>query len=143
MKKSKNGRKNGLKKGNNKTQFTKTNQPSAKAKSEGWHRKRLAKEFMDRIFDMQEMTIAEFEAAEKAMKKNKSEYTMRDLIAKNYIKKLAESEKFMIDWLDRHVGKVRAIEDKPEADTLPQRITVTVINRHRTWDDNGNIVEVD
>lgn len=135
-------KKNGLKKGNKKTQFSKTNQPSPKARSLGWERKRLAKEFMDRIFDKQEMTIAEFEAIEKAMKKKKSEYTMRDLMAKNYVKRLMDSDKFILDWLDRHVGKVKSVEDKQEEqNTLPHKVTANVINKHRVWNDDGSITE--
>lgn len=38
-------------------QFSSEYQPTGESKSKGWERRRLAREFMDKVFEMQEMTI--------------------------------------------------------------------------------------
>lgn len=105
--------KNGVKNGKN-TQFSTENQPSGELKSNGWKRKRYAQEFMDRVMEYHDMTIAEFERIEKEVKDkmSKSKYTIRDLIAVNYVSKSLNKDKFLIDWVDRHVSK--ANYDKEE-----------------------------
>lgn len=134
---------NGVKNGQN-TQFSSDNQPSGEAKSQGWQRKRLAREFMDRIFEMQEMSIKQFEAMESKMEKSKTKYTMRDLMARNYIRKMVNSDKLLLDWLDRHIGKPPKFDEREEqADTFPRKVAIHIMNKHRTWDEDGNIIEVD
>lgn len=113
------------------TRFSKTNQPSPKAKSKGWDKRRLAQSFMDKVFEMQDMTIAEFERFEKDLKKNKQSYTVRDLMAKNYIANTINSEKMIIDWLDRYVGKATKYEDPEPVANAITHVKVNVINKHR------------
>lgn len=100
--------KNGVKNGKN-TQFSTENQPSGELKSNGWKRKRYAQEFMDRVMEYHDMTIAEFEKIEKEVKDkiSKSKYTIRDLIAVNYVSKSLNKDKFLLDWVDRHVSKAQ------------------------------------
>ena len=134
---------NGVKNGQS-TQFSSDNQPSGEAKSQGWQRKRLAREFMDRVFEMQEMSIKQFESMEAKMEKSKTKYTMRDLMAKNYIRKMVNSDKLLLDWLDRHIGKPPKFDEQEEAqDKFPRKVVVQIMNKHRTWDEDGNIIEVD
>ncbi|MFW5702800.1 MAG: hypothetical protein ACOCXP_02425 [Candidatus Dojkabacteria bacterium] len=134
----KNDRKNEGKK------FSTDYQPSSKAKSNGWERRRLAKEFMDKVFEMQDMTIGDFEKMEKAMGKSKQKFTMRDLMAKNYIRNMVNSDKLMLDWLDRHIGKPPKFDEKSEEENRNKydKVIVEIINTHKTWDENGNIVDV-
>lgn len=135
-------KKNDVKNGGKK--FSSDYQPSNEAKSRGWERRRLAKEFMDKVFEMQDMTIKQFESMEAKMDKHKTKYTMRDLMAKNYIRKMVNSDKLMLDWLDRHIGKPPKFNEKEEEkDNFPRKVEIHIMNKHRTWDDHGNIIEVD
>lgn len=101
--------KNGVKNGKN-TQFSSINQPSGTLKSDGWKRKKYAQEFMDKVMVYQDMTIAEFEEIQNETEFNKSKYTVKDLVAIKYVSKCLKGDKFMIDWIDRHVGK--AVNEK-------------------------------
>lgn len=93
-----------MKNGKN-TQFSSYNQPSGEAKSKGWERRRQAQEFMDKIMSYQKLTIKEFEMLEKVMKKSKEKFTVGELMAFNYASKLLKSDKYLLDWMDRHIGK--------------------------------------
>ncbi|CAG1021592.1 hypothetical protein DOJK_01098 [Patescibacteria group bacterium] len=98
--------KNGVKNGEN-TQFNSNNQPSGEAKSEGWKRKKSAQAFMDKVMEYQELSLEEFERIEKEAEKSKAKYTIRDVMAIKYVSKGLKSDKFLLDWVDRHVSKAQ------------------------------------
>lgn len=87
------------------TQFSKSNQPSNKAKSQGWARRRVRNEFMDLTTTYQDMSLLEFERLAKEVYGNKDSYTVKEVMAIKYVEKILSSEKFLIDWVDRHIGK--------------------------------------
>jgi hypothetical protein len=138
MKKNKNEKKNEGK------QFSSDYQPSNEAKSKGWERRRLAREFMDKVFEMQEMTIDDFEKMGKAMNRSKHKFTIRDLMAKNYVSNMIYSDKLMLDWLDRHIGKAPQFDTKSEQleEKKLDKVIIEIINTHKTFDDNGNIIDL-
>lgn len=70
---------------------------------------------------------------------------MRDLMSKNYIRKMVNSDKLLLDWLDRHIGKPPKFDEKSEQDDEKgiDKVIVEVINTHKTWDKDGNIIDVD
>lgn len=125
-------------------QFSNEYQPSSEAKSKGWERRRLAREFMDKVFEMQEMTIGDFEKMEKAMARSKQNFTIRDLMAKNYVSNMIKSDKLMIDWLDRHIGKAPQFDTKSEQENSNKydKVIVEIINTHKTYDDNENLIDI-
>lgn len=125
-------------------QFTSEYQPSGEAKSKGWERRRLAREFMDKVFEMQEMTIGDFEKMEKTMARSKQKFTIRDLMAKNYVSNMIKSDKLMLDWLDRHIGKAPQFDTKSEQENSNKydKVIVEIINTHKTYDDNGNLIDI-
>lgn len=138
MKNTKNEKKNEGK------QFSSDYQPSNEAKSKGWERRRLAREFMDKVFEMQEMTIGDFEKMEKEMVRSKQKFTIRDLMAKNYVSNMINSDKLMLDWLDRHIGKAPQFDIKTEQENSNKydKVIVEIINTHKTYDDNGNLIDI-
>lgn len=125
-------------------QFTADYQPTSEAKSKGWERRRLAREFMDKVFEMQEMTIKDFEKMGKAMSKSKQKYTIRDLMAKNYVANMIKSEKLMLDWLDRHIGKPPQFDIKSEQkdENKIDKVVIEIVNTHKTFDENGKVIDV-
>lgn len=137
---SANGHKNGLNRGNEETQFTSDNQPSSEAKSRGWQRRKLAQDFMDKVFELQEMSIDDFEKMESDMTKNKSAYRMGDLMAYKYISRMVDSEKLLLDWLDRHLGKPPKYDESIDKDKIT-KYKIEIINTHKTFDSNGNIID--
>ena len=139
---SANGHKNGLNRGNEETQFTSNNQPSSEAKSKGWQRRRLAQEFMDKVFEMQEMSIADFEKMELDMSRHKSDYKIGDLMALKYISRMVDSEKLLLDWLDRHLGKPPKYDEESDKENKYDKVIVEIVNTHKTFDENGKIVDV-
>jgi hypothetical protein len=57
----------------------------------------MAKAFMDTVFAMQEMTIEDFESLEKEMERSKNNFTIRDLIAMKYMRKMIHFVKLLLD----------------------------------------------
>lgn len=102
--------KNGVRNGK-KTRFSRAHQPSGEAKSQGWARRRLAQEFMDKVMEYQDLTIDQFEKLELRMQDHKSEFTIRDLMAFKYVSQSHKTDKFLLDWLDRHVSKAPRVEE--------------------------------
>lgn len=83
--------------------FEERPQPSPEAKKAGWQRKRIAQEFMDKITLYQNMTIDELNKLSRDMKDNPVNYTVRDLMAFRYASKAANTDKFLVDFMNRHV----------------------------------------
>ncbi len=117
---------NGIKNGKN-TQFSTDNQPSGEAKSEGWKRKRYAQQFMDKVMEYQELSLEEFERIEKEVERSKAKYTIRDVMAIKYVSKGLKSDKFLLDWVDRHVSKAQFNkEDEKQKEPISKYIVEIV-----------------
>jgi hypothetical protein len=114
---------NGIKNGDQ-TQFTKNNQPSSEAKSEGWKRRRQRQQFLDTLLRYQDMTIKEFESLQKDFETNKDKYTIANLIAFKYASKLISSDKFLLDWIDRNTPEY---DDKKEEEADDKKYEIEVI----------------
>lgn len=111
-----NGRKNG-----ESTQFSDANQPSSEAKSKGWARRRARNEFMDLTIAYQDMTVSEFEEIVKDMESNGEGYSIKEAMAIKYMDNILHSDKFLLDWVDRHIGKPSTDdmrEEKSEEDEI-------------------------
>lgn len=102
-----NGTKNG-----DLTQFTQDNQPSGEAKSAGWKRRKQRQQFLDTLLHYQDMTLQEFENLQKDLESNKDKYTVADLMAFKYASKLIQSDKFLIDWVERNTPKYDVKQDE-------------------------------
>lgn len=84
--------------------FDKHPQPSREAKSAGWERRRQAQAFMDKVMEYQDMSAEEFEKIAKDMQQDKKGFTVRDLMAFRYASKSFNNDKFLIDWINRHIS---------------------------------------
>lgn len=95
----------GFKKPPEEHQFTSQNQPDPKAKSKGWERKRRAKEIMDKILEIQNMSVQEYIELRQSVKTNPEKHTMLEQLLIGYVERLGRSDNLVKDFLDRHVPK--------------------------------------
>jgi hypothetical protein len=124
-KKTKNGVKNG-----ETTQFNSSNQPSSESKKAGWARRKEGLSFMDKVVEFLDMTILELETLEDNMYKHKGNYSVRDMMALQYVFKAARSDKYLLHFLDMHIPKARpidAVEEAKEKDEL-KKIIVQIVD---------------
>lgn len=110
MEETKNGVKNG-----EATQFNSVNQPSSDSKKTGWARRRQGLSFMSKVVEYLDMTVSEIETLEKNMAERKDEYTVRDMMALQYVFKAIKSDKYLLHFLDLHIPKARPIDATEEA----------------------------
>lgn len=87
------------------TQFSKNRQPDSKQLKEGWSRRQNAQKIMDKFLLYSEMDMETFMKKMNDMQKNPGEYTVADFVAVKYVSKTTKQDKFMLDWIDRHVPK--------------------------------------
>lgn len=80
---------------------TKDRQPSPEAKKRGWQRRREAQKILDDFMRMGDMTFQELQDLLDDVKKHPEKHTVREVKLAQYMTK----EKFMTDWLDRHISK--------------------------------------
>lgn len=109
---------------NLKPRFTSDNQPSPEAKSKGWERRREAQKILDEFMKMGDMTFAELQELLEDIKKNPDKHTVREVKLAQYMTK----EKFMTDWLDRHVSKAPLQTDVTSGGEKIDKIVVEIIN---------------
>ena len=81
--------------------FTSDTQPSPEAKSAGWQRRREAQKILDEFMRMGDMTYEELQELLSDVKKNPGSHTVREVKLAQYMAK----DKFLTDWLDRHISK--------------------------------------
>jgi polyhydroxyalkanoate synthesis regulator phasin len=81
--------------------FTSENQPSPEAKSKGWERRREAQKILDEFMSKGEMTYKEIKELLDDIKAHPENHTLREVKIANYLM----SQKYTIDWLDRHISK--------------------------------------
>lgn len=87
------------------TPFTSEYQPSPEKKKEGWDRRKQAQAFMDLVMKYQEMKYEKFIALGDGIETKPANYTMREVLAYRYVAQGKENDRYLIDWLDRHVSK--------------------------------------
>lgn len=83
------------------TQFTSENQPSPKAKKEGWDKRREALEILEEIMSKEKMTLQELGDLMDDFEKSPDKHTVREWKIVTYLK----DKKLVLDWLDRKLGK--------------------------------------
>ena len=86
---------------NLKPRFTKDNQPSSDAKKRGWERRREAQRILDLFKALGEMSVKEFRELQEDIKLHPDDHSIQELKLVQYMSK----EKFIIDYLDRHISK--------------------------------------
>lgn len=105
--------KNGVKNGEA-TQFNSENQPSIAAKKAGWARRKQGLSFMSKVVEYLDMTVLEIETLEKDMAEHKDGYTVRDMMALQYVFKAIKSDKYLLHFLDLHIPKAKSIDQREE-----------------------------
>jgi hypothetical protein len=82
-------------------QFTSDNQPSPKAKKEGWDRRREAMKILNEFMTQSDMTVEDLANLEADIENNPDKHTVREWKIMKYIK----DNDLTRDWLDRNLGK--------------------------------------
>lgn len=82
-------------------QFSSDNQPSPKAKSKGWDRRREAMKILNEFMTQSDMTVEDLASLEQDIKDNPDKHTVREWKIMKYIK----DNDLTRDWLDRNLGK--------------------------------------
>lgn len=70
---------------------------------------------MDKVAEYLDMTVSELEKLEKDINKHKSEYTVRDIMALQYVSQTIKSHKYLLHFLDLHVPRAKSIDPQEEA----------------------------
>ena len=104
--------------------FSKDNQPSPEAKSKGWERRREAQKILDDFMRMGDMTFKEIGDLIKDIQRHPEKHTVREAKLARYMTK----EKFMTDWLDRHISKAPQEMNLGVSDESITGIKVEIIN---------------
>lgn len=81
--------------------FNSEYQPTPEAKSKGWEKRRIKQEIMDLIARLDTMSMEELDILRKDIEANPDKHTVREARLVRYMTR----EKFLIDYLDRNVGK--------------------------------------
>lgn len=115
----------------NRKQFTRDYQPTPEAKSKGWERRRIKQEIMDLIARLDTMSMEELDSLRKDIELNPSKHSVREARLVRYMTR----EKFLIDYLDRNVG--RAPQDI-DVTTGGEKIDTVVVKFIETKDEAGN-----
>jgi len=96
-------------------------QPTPEQKKAWWDRRKQAQIIMDKLLVMQSMTLTEI-----VKQTQNKELSIGDLILYRYIGKVVADERFMIDWLNRHIGYAKGDDSLYiEKDTSIKELTVS------------------
>lgn len=125
------GTKNGVKNGET-TQFSSETQPSNEAKKAGWLRRKQGLAFMDKVAEYLNLSVSDLENIESDIQKNKDKYTVRDMMAINYVFKAMKSDKYLIHFLDLHISKAPPANPKDDEEKKPlTKIILEVVNTYQ------------
>lgn len=108
----------------NAVKFTSEYQPTPEAKSKGWERRRIKQEIMDLIARLDTMSMEELDSLRKDIELNPSKHSVREARLVRYMTR----EKFLIDYLDRNVGKAPQDIDITSAGDKIEGIRVEIVN---------------
>lgn len=106
--------KNGVKNGEA-TQFNSDNQPSSESKKAGWIRRKQSLAFMNKVVEYLDMTYLQINELESDMELNKGNYTVRDMLALQYVLRTMTSNKYLLHFIDLHVPKAKSIDPQEKA----------------------------
>lgn len=78
-------------------------QPTPEQKKAWWERRKQAQIIMDKLLAMQSMSLVDI-----VLQTQNKELPIGDLILYRYMGKVVADERFMIDWLNRHIGYAKS-----------------------------------
>lgn len=81
--------------------FDKDNQPTPEAKKAGWERRREAQRIMDTMLNIVSMTVEQLKKLQVDVKEHPENHTVQEVMLIKYL----GSEKYIVDYLDRHISK--------------------------------------
>lgn len=122
--------KNGVKNGNL-TKFSSTNQPSSKAKKEGWKRRSRIMKVMEQIDNYLEMSYKEF------LEVDESELTVGELVNYRFTESLLNKSSMRKFWIDKNIpsNKFNFSEDNLKVREFDGYV-VEIINKIEDVDSN-------
>ena len=106
-------------------------QPSPELKKAGWERRRIKQEIMDLIARLDMMSLDDLNKLRIDIEKNPDKHSVREARLVRYMTR----EKFLIDYLDRNVGKAPQDID---VTTGGEKIDTVVVKFIETKDGTGN-----
>lgn len=106
--------------------FTKSRQPTREQKKAGWERKKQGQEMMDKAREYMKLSVPAFQELFEDIKKHPNKYSVQDQLIYKYVTKAFNSEKFMLDWIDRHVSKAPSQVEGSDGDAIRLIIERTV-----------------
>lgn len=80
-------------------------QPSPEAKRAGWEKRKRKLRILDTLTKYMAMSRKEFFELIENIKKSPESYSMGESILAQYVTKANNKDRFVIDWLDRNLGK--------------------------------------
>ena len=78
-------------------------QPTPEQKKAWWERRKQAQIIMDKLLSMESMRLVDI-----VLQMHNKELPIGDLILYRYMGKVVADDKFMIDWLNRHIGYAKS-----------------------------------
>jgi len=106
-------------------------QPSPELKKAGWERRRIKQEIMDLIARLDMMSLDDLNKLRIDIEKNPDKHSVREARLVRYMTR----EKFLIDYLDRNVGRPQQDID---VTTGGEKIDTVVVKFIETKDGTGN-----
>lgn len=106
----------------NSVPFTPDRQPTSEQKKAGWERRKQAQEMMDKVKEYMSMSQKDFAELLQDIKEHPDKYTVQDVMLYKYATKAFNGEKFMIDWMDRNIGKAPVEVVGKDGENLTLRI---------------------
>lgn len=79
-------------------------QPSPEKKREGWERRQMRQKLMDFVFDNLNTPLEDFQKKLETINSDKK-VTLLEAIGAKYSGKVYNSERFLLDFFDRHIEK--------------------------------------
>lgn len=107
------------------TQFSSTKQPSAELKKKGRKRRQHAQMMMDKLLDLQDMTLEEIEEL-MIDSQNGKKMKAGDMMLVKYIEHCLKDGKMLVDWINRNVPYAPAKTELSGNDG--EKLTITVVN---------------
>ena len=103
-----------------KGRFKTAPQPSPEAKSKGWERRREAQRIMDQAQKYIGCTYKDLKDTREDMKIHPEKYTVLEVKMLDYIM----NNKYMTDWLDRHIAKAPQGIELSNKDGSPFKVEI-------------------
>lgn len=108
----------------NNVPFTSDRQPTPEQKKAGWEKKKKKQRIMDQMEKIDTMSMKELDDTIKDIEKNPENYSVEFATLLRYRRNM----KFIVDWLDRSVGKAQQDIDITSEGEKIEGIKVEIIN---------------